>query len=105
MDPIALLTSLDRFLTDTQCPFGRSEFFNCGETIEGLVRLSKSSMFQIARGPSAVCEIVSEELHRQGVKHTITQSDISYTTGHLVQWWDGFLICEDANISWSRNES
>ncbi len=104
-NPISLLTSLDRFLIDNQCPFQHSEFLNCGEIIADFIDLSKSSKFQIAKGPSAVCEFVSEELNRQDVKHTITRSTISYLTGYLVQWWDGFLICEDAKISWNLNES
>lgn len=100
-DPIAFLISLDHFLTDTECPFGHSEFVNCGETLENFASLTKLDMFQIAEGPDAICQIISEELHRQGVKHTSTQTDISYATGFLVQWWDGFLICKDAKISWS----
>ncbi|TQV81833.1 hypothetical protein [Denitrobaculum tricleocarpae] len=104
-NPISLLTSLDRFLIDNQCPFQHSEFFHCGEIITDFINLSKSSAFQMAKGPSAVCEFVSKELSTQDVKHTITRSPISYVKGYLIQWWDGFLICEDAKISWSVNES
>lgn len=104
-DPISLLTSLERFLEDQQCPFQHSEFLHCGETIADFIHLAKSSGFQIAKGPSAVCELVSEELNRQNVKHTITKSPIPYLTGYLVRWWDGFLICEDAKISWNLSES
>ncbi|WP_342077096.1 hypothetical protein [Yoonia sp. SS1-5] len=100
-DPLAFLTSLDRFLTDTECPFGHSEFVNCGEALEKFVSLSKLDMFQIAKGPDAICQMISEELNRQGVKHTTTQTDVSYATGFLVLWWDGFLICKGAKIYWS----
>ena len=104
-DPIAVLTALDCFLTDNQCPFDRSEFLHRGDSIGAFIGLCKLSMFQIAKGPRAVCEIVSEVLQKQGVRHSITQSDNSFATGHLVQWYDGYLICEDARIYWAPTKA
>jgi hypothetical protein len=102
-DPISVFAALEGFLMQSGCPFDCSEFFNCGETINGFVDLTKSASFEIAKGPSAICDVVSEALAQQGVRHTTTRSENRFATGYMIQWWDGYFICESANFSYHND--
>ena len=98
--PIEVLIALERFLEDTQCPFGTKEFLVCCDSIETFMAHTRSSLFCLAQAPDAICEVLSKELTRQDVEHTISPSEQPFAEGYLVRWWDGFLVCDDAKMSW-----
>lgn len=100
-EPEALLSALDAFLEESGCPLPCTEFLNSG-TIHCILSFAKTSMFQAVSGPNAVCEVVTAELDRQGVRYSVTSSNHPYLTGTLVRWWDGFVVCEEAIISWNE---
>lgn len=65
---MSLLASLHDSLTDSQCPIGLTAFLHRGDNIAAFIRLTQTNALLIARGPGAICQFVSGELDRQGVR-------------------------------------
>ena len=98
-----LLDDLDAFLSETECPFSKSSFLNDAVNFNQCVLQTTSDIYQLCNAPMAVCERMSLAFERQDVKHSITCGEIPFVTGVLVKWWDGFVVCNDALLSYENS--